>query len=313
MTIDVDNENRVCWIIVIHINKIEIIYIFKEFENNKTIFVDDDRVNDIFWIKRFDKILRICLNLYICNLLSKLIEQLNKHLIDNRRNDDLNNRIKIVCHDWQLRIDLIVVYNFFDKRFTSICRIRVVKLIKLIELIFRKAQICNKRIIECFELVEWQTNLWLSFDKRIVDERIFNSKINRQKFQINWRDFVFNDDNVKLSNNNFENNSIDRSLERILDKLNCREDSNFTSLSLSLIFCRREIDDYYCVDNVSNAHWQLSNITMIWFKKNVDCKNNDDDFFNDDRKKIDCKRNFDKKRDIDDKWDIDDKRNQRVW
>ena len=154
VTINVDNENRVRWIIVVHINKIEIIYIFKEFDNDKTIFVDDDRVRDIFWIKRFRKILRIWLKLYICNLLNKLIEQLNKYLIDNRRNNDLNNWIKIACHDWQLKVDLIVVYNFFDKRFANICRIRVAKLIKLIELIFRRAQICNKRIIECFELVE---------------------------------------------------------------------------------------------------------------------------------------------------------------
>ena len=79
------------------------------------------------------------------------------------------------------------------------------------------------------------------------------------------------------------------------------------NLNLNLIFCREKIDDYYCVNNVSSAHWQFLNITIIWFKKNVDCKNNDDDFFNDDQKEIDCKRNFDKKR------DIDDKRNQRVW
>ena len=52
---------------------------------------------------------------------------------------------------------------------------------------------------------------------------------------------------------------------------------------IALILFRIFIDNFF-------------NIIIIWFKKNVDYKNNDDDFFNDDREKVDCKRNFDKKK-----------------
>ena len=200
--------------------------------------------------------------------------------VNNNDNRRLNEKIYINDHNDEIRMKFywFIVNNFLDENLSCIYRIEIEKIAIISKFNRNEFRICNKKIIEYSRLVEWQANLRLLFDKRIFEKRnFFDSKISWQKFQITWRNFVFDNDNVKSSNNNFKNKSINNSLKRKFDWFDWR-DFDITRLSLSSILCRWKIENYYCVDNVLYILWQFCNVIVICFAKNFENENDNNDF-----------------------------------
>ena len=256
MSIDRNYWRFVEKIVDIHVIWIKIFDMFRNI-NQRAIFI---KIIDFFLVDkflrfwRFKKFLLFLLSLsvlYLSNLLSQLSKHLRHDDLNNNDNHCLNEKIYIDDHSDEIRMKFyrLVVNDFLDENFSCIYWIEIEKIAIISKLNRNEFRICNRKVIECSRLVEWQTNLRLFFDKRIFEKRnFFDSKINRQKFQIIWRNFVLDNDRVKSSNNNFKNKSIDNSLEKKFDWLNWR-DFDVTRLNLNSTFCRWKIERYYCVDN----------------------------------------------------------------